>query len=133
MTKQSPHAMFADAAVLHRSQITPVAKGITNDTLMGSFRALLEQGLRKYEGKPGNSQEAMLGGILEFAKSLPNRAEFEFVSKITERRRATKSYFADPRDGHSPLPTLEDLVGTKKEAKGKKNPQPSEKGKRPHH
>ena len=85
----------------------------------------------------------MQGGILEFAKSLPNRAEFVnsyvgrlfewVVSKSFERRLATKSYFADSRDGYSPLPTLEDLVGTKKEAKGKKNPQPFEKGKRPRH
>ena len=136
LTKQSPHAMFADAAVLHRSQVTPVQKSITTDTLMGSFRTLLEQGLRKYEGKPGDPLEAMLGGILE---SLPNRAEFVnrlfewVVQKITEQRKATKCYFADPRDGYSPLPILEDLVGTKKVAKGKKSPQPFEKGKRSHH
>ena len=39
LTKQSLHAMFADAAVKYRHQITPVAKGIANDALMGSFRA----------------------------------------------------------------------------------------------
>ena len=133
--------MFADASVKYRHQIQPVAKGITNDALMGAFRALLEQVLRKYEGKPGDSQTSMPGGILEFAKSLPNRAEFVnsyvdrlfewVVSKIFEVRKATQSYFANPRDGYSPLPTLEDLVRKKQEAKVKKNPQPFEKGKRP--
>ena len=75
LTMQSSRAMFADTGIKYRHQKQLVLKGITNDALMGTFRALLEQGLRKYEGKPGDSQKAMLGGILEYAKSLPNKAE----------------------------------------------------------
>ena len=42
LTKQSPQAMFADASVMFRHQIQPIAKGITTDTLMGAFIFLLE-------------------------------------------------------------------------------------------
>ena len=65
-----------------------------NFEAMGSFRALLEQALRKYEGKPGDTKGAMLGGILRMARNLPTCPEhieryveslFESVPKLFSR------------------------------------------------
>ena len=71
----SVKATFADNLIRYVSPIKASIVMITSDSLTGAFRALLEQALRKYEGRTGDTKQAMLGGILEYAKCLPKNVD----------------------------------------------------------
>ena len=137
------NAGFVELVIKHMPNITPLITAMKenmNFEAMGSFRTLLEQALRKYEGKPGDTKGAMLGGILQMARNLPTspghieryvESLFDWVIlRISEAKKASQNYFWDPREGYSPLPTLDDLIGRRKENPVKKEYQQVDKGKR---
>ena len=143
LAQNAKHAGFADTVIRLMAKIHPLLAAIKNsqgDEITGSFKALLEQTLRKYEGKPGDAKRAMLGGILEKTESLSKTPEhivsyieslFDWVVlRIVEVKNATQSFYRDPREKYTPLPTLHDLIGPQKENPPKIEPHVSDKGKR---
>ena len=143
LAHNAKNASFADSVIRHMAKLhlllTAIKESQSEET-MGSFRALLEQALRKFEGKPGDSRRVMLGRILEKAKTLSKNPEhitsyvehlFDWVVlRIAEVKKATQSFYRDLREGYSPLSTLDDLIGPQKEKPAKKEYQPADKGKR---